>query len=464
MPLPKAWGLKPHRVLSDSEAKELLNQVKSVVDLKENCLDEIVEKNIEKNRKTNTRLEIYKANNLFDPNGVELADAEVTVKQISHEFNFGCNAFLAGQFDSDEKNAEYEHIFSTVFNQAVLPFYWKDEEPVKGQPRFDKNSSFCYRRPPADYMLEFCEKTNCRPKGHNLMWRSNLGLPTWLGNNKFQNGVEIEKRIRNLAERYADKIPMWDVTNEFTGSNYRADVLPEDTDIRVWKLANELFHNNHLITNDFQCLFNDHYKETMSAFYTQVQRLEENGIRVDGIGMQCHMFHNENELMTDEPQKLTAEYMMKMINTYSALGKDIHLSEITLPSYDGRETYLEMQNILTENLYKLWFSMEKVKSIVWWNLVDNTAVKVSPNAPFDENYFGGGLLLNDFTKKPSFETVERLINHEWHTEEKLVTNKNGYAQFSGFNGDYEVTIKKGVTEEKKIITVTKDKPLVTILV
>ena len=96
-------------------------------------------------------------------------------------------------------------------------------------------------------------------------------------------------------------------------------------------------------------------------------------------------------------------------------------------------------------------------------MVDNTAVKVSPNAPFDENYFGGGLLLNDFTKKPAYKTLDRLINKEWHTSEKVVTNEKGYASFDGFNGDYEVKIKLGKDEVVKKITVSPEKPLVTII-
>lgn len=458
MPLPKPWCLNKPRKLTDREASELVKGAFELCDLSFNSLDKMVEENIKRNRMTETRLEIY------DKDGNEVTDADIHIELKNHEFKFGCNAFLAGDFKSDEKNAEYERIFTEVFNQAVIPFYWKEDEPIRGEWRFDKASPYIYRRPPADYMLEFCEKTGCQPKGHNLIWSSMGGLPKWLvaENDKRQAGIDIEKRFRILSERYAEKIPVWDVTNEFAGANFCDEFLPDDTLIRAWQLANELFHNNHLIINDYQCLFNDHYKGKMSALYQQVKRIEENGLRVDGVGMQCHLFHNENELLTDEPQKITAEYMIKMINTYSTLGKDIHLSEITIPSYDGRDEYLELQNIITENMYKLWFSMENVKSIVWWNLVDNTAIKASPNAPFDENYFGGGLLKGDFTKKPAYYTVENLIKKEWHTSVDTKTNQKGYASFCGFNGDYEITIKKGADETKKKIKVSKENPLITI--
>lgn len=458
MPLPKPWCLPPHRVLTDDEAAVLYERATEFADLQKNGLDKMVDANIRRNRMTDVRLALY------DKDGYEVTGADIHVEQVSHEFKFGCNAFLADQFDSAEKNAEYERIFKDLFNQAVVPFYWMDDEPERGKWRFEKDSPYIYRRPPAEQMLDFCERTNCEPKGHNLVWPSNIGLPKWFDELTVrERGIEIEKRIRLLAEKYADKIPVWDVTNELVGTYARAKLLPNNFEVRAWELANELFYNDHLIINDFQGFFNQHYMERMSSAYMQAKNLIDRGLRVDGIGIQCHLFHNEDMLCDDEPMKFTADHMINMINCYSALGTDIHLSEITIPSYDGREKYLELQNMITENMYKLWFSMESVKSIVWWNLVDNTAIPVAPGASFDENYFGGGLLLSDFTKKPSYNTLERLINREWHTSADVHTSEKGFAAFCGFNGDYELTIKKGGDAVKKKITVTKSNPLIQII-
>ncbi|MBQ5590183.1 MAG: endo-1,4-beta-xylanase [Clostridia bacterium] len=459
MPLPKPWKLPPIKILDEAQAKVLLERVRDSVDLKINALDKMVDENIKKNRMSTVRLEIY------DKEGNEITDAKVDVELKNHEFKFGCNAFLADDLGSDERNAEYERVFRELFNQAVVPFYWKDDEPEPGKWRFEKDSPYIYRRPPAEQMLDFCKRTNCEPKGHNLVWSSNEhGVPKWLSDDKAVNGRLIDKRIRLLAERYADKIPVWDVLNEFIGANQWNYRFPDDIDVRAFKLAEELFPDDHLIINEFQCLYHPNfYLGKKSAFYLQIEKLLVAGCKVDGIGMQLHMFHNEDMLATDEPLKYTAEHLIEMVDTYSTLGKDIHFSEITFPSYDGRETYLELQNVITENLYKLWFSMEKVKSIVWWNLVDGTAVKkANADAAFDENYFGGGLLKNDFTKKPAFETLENLIKNEWHTKETVVTNNKGYASFTGFNGEYDIVINKGKDSVKRTIKVSKDNPIIVI--
>ncbi len=36
------------------------------------------------------------------------------------------------------------------------------------------------------------------------------------------------------------------------------------------------------------------------------------------------------------------------------------------------------------------------------------------------------------------KVLDRLINHEWQTEEEIVTDETGRACFEGFYGDYEV--------------------------
>ena len=59
-----------------------------------------------------------------------------------------------------------------------------------------------------------------------------------------------------LAEKYAEKIPVWDVTNELVGTCYRSKLLPYNFEVRAWELANELFYNDYLIINDFQGFFN----------------------------------------------------------------------------------------------------------------------------------------------------------------------------------------------------------------
>jgi endo-1,4-beta-xylanase len=407
------------------------------LDLQKLGLEKYVDDNIRQNRMSTARLRVV------DSEGNPVSGAKVTLTQKTHDFNFGCNGFMAGHLDTPQDNCEYERVFTEVFNQVVLPFYWTDDEPEQGKPRFEKDSPYIYRRPCAEDMLEFCARTGARPKGHNMIWQHyTAGLPKWFPkDNPTLAQKLIDKRIRELAEHYADRIPMWDVTNEVINAEGQ-QLMPRDFDIRAFKLASELFPYAHLILNDYHCFFADYHRR-YSALYLQALRLIEHGCRVDGIGMQYHLFTKKEDLAGQTAVKMNAEYMLRMMDTYSQLDRDIHVSEITVPSYDGTPEMLEAQERITVALYKLWFSMKKVKSIVWWNMVDGYAF-IDPQRPWwNEDYYGGGLMMHDMTPKPAFKAVEHIINKEWRTNLTAETDEGGYLAFSGFHGEYDAKVAVG---------------------
>ena len=65
--------------------------------------------------------------------------AEVEVEQIAHEFRFGANIFNFNQLGSKERNDRYKAMFGDggLFNQATVPFYWREYEPSPGVVRSD---------------------------------------------------------------------------------------------------------------------------------------------------------------------------------------------------------------------------------------------------------------------------------------------------------------------------------------
>ena len=90
-----------------------------------------------------------------------------------------------------------------------------------------------YRRPPIDMCLEFCEANGIEPKAHCLNYMTPGEFPKWWKKSDVKHEKELlEKRFRILAERYAERIPMWEVTNEtwqpnVFGSFLRRDMSPK---------------------------------------------------------------------------------------------------------------------------------------------------------------------------------------------------------------------------------------------
>lgn len=416
------------------------------LDLKANGLDEEVRANIERNRKGSVVL------NIKGENGEALSGAEVEVEQKSHAFKFGCNAFLAGGFDSEEKNQAYEELFGALFNQTVIPFYWKDDEPERGKRRFYREAPYIYRRNNPEYMLDFCKRTGTEPKGHNMVWQNPMiGLPDWFPEDKEEAQKVIDERIHILSEKYGDRVPVWDVTNEVTAAP-GFEKMPPEFDTKAYLLADKLFPKNHLIINDYNCFFNN-FEEENSALYQEIVKILKAGGRIDGIGMQYHLFMKKEDLEQFTGTNLNARYMMYMLSVYERLNRDIHVSEITVPSYESTEELLEAQARMTENLYRIWFGMKKVKSIVWWNFIDGYAYA---RPDWDENYYGGGLVQKDFKVKPAYKVLEHLIKEEWHTKKKCVTDEWGRISFNGFFGEYELRIKKGGSESVRTWKLTED--------
>ncbi len=409
------------------------------LDLDKNGLSSMVADGIKKNRMGDFRLTLT--------DGSPVAGACVTVKQVTHDFTFGCNAFMAGGFESAEHNAAYDHVFRTVFNQAVVPFFWKDDEPTKGAYRFEKDSLPLYRRPTPEFMLEWCKKVEVQPKGHSLVWDGS-GLPGWLPREPQALDPHLALRIQEIARHFASRIPVWDVINEFLSRPRRS--FMKDYHLHYLKMAEQLFPGCALIANEDTERTWDAFSFDSSRFYLYLQHLLLSGCKVDGIGMQYHLFSKKEILQDRIPTTLNAENLLACQSFYAGFGRDIHISEISIPSYNDRGEGEEFQARMTENLFKIWFSGERNQSIVWWNLVDGHA-SCLPEWGWDENYFGAGLIRKDLTPKPAFDVVQRLITKDWNTAATLTTGPDGQAAFHGFHGDYAVTVEKnGMRTEHRV--------------
>lgn len=404
--------------------------------------DERIKNGIEKYRKTDASIL------LKNKSGEPISNAKIKIKQKSHEFKYGSNLFMLDELETEEKNNLYKQYVSSFGNIATLPFYWDATEPEKGKTRYDKDSERVYRRPPIDLCIEFCEKHHIEPREHGLAYEG--FFPKWLYNATVEEvKTAFEKRCSQIAERYADKIPTIEVTNE---ADWGRTKFYHEPDYIEWcfKTAEKYFPNNRLVINEYtslcwgdKCLPTDKYYA-----YTQANILK--GAKIDAIGMQYHMFFNrENEYESTRayysPQKL-----YQHLDLYSNFGRPIQITEVTIPAYSWEADDEEIQARIIENLYKIWFSHPNVEQIIYWNMVDGYAHLWDPDPQkiaasqgdmtIGENYFYGGLLRFDLSPKPAYFVIKNLFEKVWHTEESLITDENGKADFRGFFGEYEILV------------------------
>lgn len=393
---------------------------------------------------------------LFDSGGKPVKRADITFRQVRHDYRFGCNAFMLGQFEEAAKNALYEAKFAELFNLAVVPFYWSDLEPVDGKPRFAKNSPPIYRRPPPDTVLKFCEKNHIIPKGHLLCWHS--FLPGWLPSGQKELEIRLERRIREIAERYAGKINIWDVANEaLMWDPVCGATMPECHVETAFQMARKYFPESaELLYNDGPRESWGFYHGDYTPLYMLVRHLRQLGLPIRGLGLQYHMFGNPAAMVHLAEQFINQRFILAHLDQYAKLGVPLNVSEITISGHRELGDGDKFQELVAEKLYRLWFSHPATNGIIWWNLVDGTAAYAPMGSEEGENQYRGGLLNFDLSPKPAFKALRRLIKEEWNSSGTLVYEEGKANQFHGFYGDYEMTVKTDAGTIIKYLTLLKN--------
>ena len=349
-----------------------------------------------------------------------------------------------------------------------------------------------WRRPSTDQLVEFCEQKGIRAHGHVLVWGNRkFQRPSWYFNlftekeraehkrlfpnepNRYESKDAqtaewtamsfeevaqtfpeyaktmpkvMEERIRVIADRYKGRLQSWDVVNE-SALDHDQDFLPENYPISKsrYGLAYGDYPYHALKTAEkyfpaeVKLNINDYHRKP--GYTTQVKRLLERGCKIDIMGIQMHLFNVQHcQDMANGAKIQTPSQVREYIGWASEVGVPLHLSEVTITSPSQDERGFMIQAILTQNLYRLWFSQEKMIGITWWNVVDGCGAKKEPTV--------SGLFTREMEAKPSYYALNQLINNEWKTNTTVQADENGKVQFRGFKGKYRITYKdkKGKTQ------------------
>ena len=353
--------------------------------------------------------------------------------------------------------------------------FWNRCPDPKHQPH--------WRRPAVDPVVEFCLSKGIRLHGHTLVWGNNRWqIPDWLINRipfKFLKKANLErnpnddtllseaaafafegmtasemeralpeyttllntlmaKRIIEIAMRYGDKIDSWDVVNESATDYGRGNMIPGtklckscygpmpgDYTYRGFKFAEGVFPAEaKLNINDYN-LSEDYVK--------QVRNLRARGCKIDIMGAQMHLFDPQTcqDIADGKSLVQSPREVRETMARISRAGLPIHLSEITITSPGGDRRGEIIQAGIARNLYRLWFSLEPMMGITWWNVVDGCGAPGEPAV--------SGLFTRAMEPKLSYFALENLIHHEWHTDTVSRADAEGIVSFRGFRGNYRLS-------------------------
>ena len=189
----------------------------------------------------------------------------------------------------------------------------------------------------ADRFVEFGEENGMRIIGHVLIWHSQA--PDWFFKDDAGDDVSREvlvSRMQNhisaLVGRYRGRVDGWDVVNEAIedDGSWRKNKFYEIIGKDYVRLAFEFAHS---ADPDAELYYNDYsmaVRERRNSVVEMVMGLQQEGIRIDGIGMQGH-------LTMDFPTLYEFE---KSIKAFSQLGIQVMITEMdlsALPRPDGSQ-------------------------------------------------------------------------------------------------------------------------------
>ena len=261
-----------------------------------------------------------------------------------------------------------------------------------------------------------------------------------------------ERRIRDIAVRYGSRVDSWDVVNE-SATDFekfgRKAVRGKPFD-RSWygpmpaDYAYKAFVWSQKYMPETAWLNINEYN--MVPFFDQIRDLAANGAKIDVVGSQMHLFNPAESVsiargeFTEEAYKKThPEAVAERFRVLSQAGRPIHLSEITITAPDSSPRGQMVQAIIMRNLYRAWFSVEKMNGITWWNVVDDCGAPGEPSI--------SGLFTRDMRPKTAYFAMDDLVNREWKTK-TTVKAAGGKVTFRGFRGRYRLSWKDSDGKER----------------
>ena len=345
-------------------------------------------------------------------------------------FKIGC---AVDPFTINGRSPEAEALLLKHFN-AITPDNCMKPERIHPRPDV-------WNFKHADEFVEFGEKNNLWMLGHTLVWHNQTPEFFWRKDNgqpktKAELIETMRSYIENVAGRYNGRIDAWDVVNEIIGEQgeYRDKGWVKAFGGDGYEVVRNAFIFADRYAPDCELYYNDFNvwrPSHVDGIVTMVKRLQSEGIRIDGVGIQAHWGLNYPK----------TEYIEHAIDTLSSLGIKVMITEIDVdvlpitregqvigqsltepqfqleefeeyldPYKDGMpEDVAKRLDDRYEELFRIFYKhRSQIDRVTFWGLSDDRSWKNGYPIPNRTNYT---LLFNrDLTAKPALDAIVRIPN------------------------------------------------------
>jgi endo-1,4-beta-xylanase len=346
------------------------------------------------------------------PDGKPLHDTFVVVELDRHEFGFG-SCVTRGMLTKEGPDGDrYRGIVAKTFSRIVFENDLKPDTFPRDAAGFAE----------LEKSMAWLKERGIGIRGHYLMqeavdgWsRERLADPAKL---KADTLASVRERIAFAGDRVTE----WDVINHpvaWQGAELFAQKGPplDSLMMDVFKDARQLTKLPLLINEDQ--LFRPGPQQGKT--FELLAKLKSDGVRVDGLGNQAH-FHSSFLPSPEELLKVTDRFATvvpkQVITEFDVVTngddglaadylRDCMIACFSHPAYDG---FL---------LWGFWEDSHWLPEAALWR--------------------------KDWTIKPNGAVWEQMVGNQWHTREKLKTDKDGKVAWRGFKGSYRVLAGSGTS-------------------
>ncbi|HSN95423.1 MAG TPA: endo-1,4-beta-xylanase [Anaerolineaceae bacterium] len=187
----------------------------------------------------------------------------------------------------------------------------------------------------------------------HLVWGSyDAGvLPDWLKNGEYSKEdllAILHDHITTLMTRYKDKVKIWSIANEaperdrYAGADFWYDHIGPEYIEKSFQWAREADPNATLILNaannesprDQDTTYN------IDTLYAMVKTMKENGVSIDAVGMQSHLYLPWSSHVL--PQEADVEATMKR---FGGLGVKVMITEMDVNLHEIQGTAQQKETI-----------------------------------------------------------------------------------------------------------------------
>jgi len=376
-----------------------------------------------------------------DESGDPIANAQVNVEMLSHEFGFG-SAFVACRAPNNRcYQEEYLERFTNLdgkghgFNAAVMEnaFKWNAwEEQWIGTPEQAIGAS------------QWLEDQGIALRGHTLIWPGWSFLPPDMEanmNNPEYLRTRISDRLKLMLQEptLSKLVGEWDVLNEITQERDLEKAFEGTPGFssgrEIYKL---ILDEVSALQPDLKNYINEYVvlsgggsaQQVTDRYISYLDEIIDGGGKVDGIGFQCHIGTQPTSIL--KVKDVFDAFFQRYEVPIKVTEYDIN------PAVDDSTQAKYLVDLLT-----LCYSHPAVEAFFMWGFWDGNHWK--GNAP---------IFNQDWSLKLSGQAYIDKVFGDWWTNENGVTNSEGVFSLRPFRGSHKVTVTINGESQEQILDLT----------